>query len=69
MVRTYDRFAVYRRHGREPLSATLARRACSPRIELTDEGQGEAVVLSGGALYTAPEGARPALRRYVARGA
>ncbi len=67
VLRTYDRFAVYRRHGREPLMRTLARRACSPPTNLTDEGQGEAVVLSGGALYTAPEGTSPALRRYAPR--
>jgi hypothetical protein len=66
-LRTYTRLAVWQRRGREPLARTLARRpTCTAPADLGAEGQGEALALDrrGATAITAPEGARPLLRRY-----
>jgi hypothetical protein len=68
-LRTYTRLAIWQRHGQEPLTRTLARRpTCTAPADLDAEGQGEALALdrSGATAITAPEGARPLLRRYGA---
>jgi hypothetical protein len=69
-LRSYGRAFVWRRHGGESIVAALRRHPCSPSIDLFVEGQGEALALSahGGAFYTVPEGASPAIRRYAAAG-
>jgi hypothetical protein len=66
-LRTYTRLAIWQRRGREPLARTLARRpTCIAPADLGAEGQGEALALDrrGATAITAPEGARPLLRRY-----
>jgi hypothetical protein len=67
VLRTYGRAYVWRRRAGESIAAALARRPCSPRVDLFAEGQGEALALSahGGAFYTVPEGRDPAIRRYA----
>jgi hypothetical protein len=69
-LRSYGRAFVWRRHGGESIIAALRRRPCSPSIDLFVEGQGEALALTahGGAFYTVPEGASPAIRRYAPAG-
>lgn len=66
-LRSYDRLAVWRRRGREPLTRTLARAPCLSPTSLGGEGQGEALALDarGTTALTVPEGRRPALRRYA----
>jgi hypothetical protein len=70
VLRTYDRAFVWARRDGERVDAALARRPCVARADLLVEGQGEALALSraGDAFYTVPEGARPAIRRYVPAG-
>lgn len=66
-LRSYGTLAVWRRRGREPLTATLARSpACRRAGLLAAEGQGESLALTrdGRAAFTAPEEDRPLLRRY-----
>jgi len=67
-LRSYDELAAWRRRGAEPLTRTLSRDPCFSPTSLA-EGQGEALALEAGgrAVLTAPEGRRPALRRYVPR--
>ncbi|MDP8968512.1 MAG: hypothetical protein M3N04_07925, partial [Actinomycetota bacterium] len=69
-LRTYDRAYVWRRRAGESIAAALRRRPCRAGAELLHEGQGEALALTrdGRAFLTAPEGARPALRRYESSG-
>jgi hypothetical protein len=65
VLRSYDTLAVWRRHGHEPLTRTLAREPCVSPTSLAREGQGEALALDGPrAILTAPEGERPVLRRW-----
>jgi hypothetical protein len=70
VLRTYDRARVWTRRPREPLASALRRRPCTARANLLAEGQGEAIAPArdGRAFYTVPEGARPAIRRYVPAG-
>lgn len=66
-LRTYADLAIWRRRGREPLTATLTRRpTCRADVSLAGEGQGESLALDrrGEVVLTAPEGAEPLLRRY-----
>jgi hypothetical protein len=66
-LRTYERAYVWTRRTGESIAGALRRRACSPRVDLLTEGQGEALALTahGRAFYTVPEGTRPAIRRYA----
>jgi hypothetical protein len=70
VLRTYDRALAWARRPREPLATALRRRPCALRADLLGEGQGEAIALTadGRALYTVPEGRRPAIRRYAPAG-
>ena len=65
-LRTYDHAYVWRRRPGETIAAALRRRPCRVAADLRHEGQGEAIALTRGgrAFMTAPEGSRPALRRY-----
>jgi hypothetical protein len=67
-VRTYTGFFVWGVARGATLAATLKRAPCRGAPGLGDEGQGEALALSahGGAFFTVPEGADPAIRRYAA---
>jgi hypothetical protein len=67
-VRTYTTFYVWDVARGATLAATLKRAPCRGTLGLGDEGQGEALALSahGGAFFTVPEGAEPAIRRYAA---
>jgi hypothetical protein len=67
-VRTYTAFFVWSVARGATLAATLKRGPCRGALGLGDEGQGEALALTahGGALFTVPEGADPAIRRYAA---
>jgi hypothetical protein len=67
-LRSYARAFVWRRRGGESIAAALRRRPCSPPVGLFAAGPGEALALTahGGAFYTVPEGASPAIRRYAA---
>lgn len=70
MLRTYDHAYVWRRRAGEGVAAALRRRPCRADADLLREGQGEALALTsdGRAFLTAPEGPRPALRRYEPSG-
>ena len=67
-LRTYGSMSIWARHGREPLTQTLARASCTGPRRLIVEGQGESLALSRGgtAAYTVPEGTSPLIRRYRA---
>jgi hypothetical protein len=67
-LRGYGALLVWRRHGDEPLTRTLARAPCQAPADLSKEGQGEALALSarGRSAVTVPEGEGAALRRYAA---
>ncbi len=69
VLRSYERLAVWVRHGREPLTTTLARRPCLSPTSLLGEGQGEAVALDrhGTSFLTVAEGSPAVLRRYAPR--
>jgi hypothetical protein len=69
-LRTYNGVFVWSRHRGEPLAAAMRSPACTPRVDLLAEGQGEALGLTsdGRAFYTVPEGDHPALRRYAPGG-
>ncbi len=67
-LRGYFNVALWQRRGREPLTATLRRKACVSPTGL-DEGQGEAIALSrnGRAAWTVSEGKNPPIRRLTPR--
>lgn len=66
-LRTYDTAYVWARRDGEPVAAALRRAPCEAEADLLAEGQGETLALSrdGRAMFTVPEGERPALRRYM----
>jgi hypothetical protein len=65
-LRSYGSAWVWERAAGESLAAAFKRPPCVVKAGLIQEGQGETLALSrdGRALYTIPEGANPALRRY-----
>jgi hypothetical protein len=67
-VRGYFNVALWTRHGNEPLTATLRRKACVSPTAL-DDGQGEALALArnGRSAWTVAEGVRPPIRRLTPR--
>jgi len=69
-LRSYDRVAIWLRHGRERLTSTLARTPCVSPTSLLPEGQGEAIALDrhGRSFLTVAEGTPAVLRRYVPHG-
>jgi hypothetical protein len=69
-VRTYTGLYVWRRRAGVSIARTLVDGdRCVGEADLGGEGQGESLALArdGRSFYTVPEGASPALRRYVPR--
>lgn len=65
-LRSYDRAFIFTKRRRETIADGLARTPCVAGANLLEEGQGEALALTGDgrAFFTVAEGAPAVLRRY-----